>query len=154
MLCGYADLASFDRDLQATRRCVQAHYDGLFAHEDRALDASPLGNLVFTGVDDDPGTIETLASLGFSNPSAAIESIRSWHRGRVPATRTARGRELLTALLPSMLEAMGKTGEPDEAFRWFSRFFEGMSSGVQTLSMLLAEQTLLDDLVSTLRHVR
>ena len=45
---------------------------------------------------------------------------------------------------------MGKTGEPDEAFRWFSRFFEGMSSGVQTLSMLLAEQTLLDDLVSTL----
>ena len=150
MLCGYEDLAAFDRDLQATRRCVQGHYDDLFAHEDRALEESPLGNLVFTGVDDDPGTIETLASLGFSDPSAAIETIRTWHRGRVPATRTARGRELLTALLPGMLAAMGKTGEPDEAFRWFSRFFEGMSSGVQTLSMLLAEQTLLDDLVSTL----
>ena len=150
MLCGYEDLAAFDHDLQATRRCVQGHYDDLFAHEDRALEESPLGNLVFTGVDDDPGTIKTLASLGFSDPSAAIETIRTWHRGRVPATRTARGRELLTALLPGMLAAMGKTGEPDEAFRWFSRFFEGMSSGVQTLSMLLAEQTLLDDLVSTL----
>lgn len=150
MLCGYEDLAAFDRDLQATRRCVQAHYDALFAHEDRALDENPLGNLVFTGVDDDPGTVETLASLGFSDPSAAIESIRSWHRGRVPATRTARGRELLTALLPGLLAAMGRTGEADEAFRWFSRFFEGLSSGVQTLSMLLAEKTLLDDLVATL----
>ena len=150
LMCGYDDLAAFALDLQATRRCVQAHYDRLFAHEDRALEDHSLGNLVFTGVDDDPGTIETLASLGFSNPSAAIDTIRNWHRGRVPATRTARGRELLTALLPGMLAAMGKTGEADEAFRWFSRFFEGLSSGVQTLSMLLAEQTLLDDLVSTL----
>ncbi|MDX1293106.1 MAG: DUF294 nucleotidyltransferase-like domain-containing protein, partial [Hyphomonas sp.] len=53
-------------------------------------------------------------------------------------------------LLPGLLAAMGKTGEPDTAFRWFSRFFEGLSSGVQTLSMLLAEETLLDDLVATL----
>ncbi|MDX1291216.1 MAG: glutamine-synthetase adenylyltransferase, partial [Hyphomonas sp.] len=150
MLCGYDDLARFDADLLATRRDVQAHYDALFAHEDRALEESPLGNLVFTGVDDDPGTIETLAALGFSDPSAAINTIRNWHRGRVPATRSARGRELLTALLPGLLAAMGKTGEPDTAFRWFSRFFEGLSSGVQTLSMLLAEETLLDDLVATL----
>jgi glutamate-ammonia-ligase adenylyltransferase len=45
---------------------------------------------------------------------------------------------------------MGKTGEADEAFRWFSRFFGGLSSGVQTLAMLLAEPDLLDDLVATL----
>jgi glutamate-ammonia-ligase adenylyltransferase len=68
----------------------------------------------------------------------------------VPATRTARGRELLTAILPRLLEDMGKTGEADEAFRWFSRFFSGLSSGVQTLAMLLAEPDLLDDLVATL----
>ena len=149
-LCGYEDLASFDRDLLETRRMVQAAYDDLFAHEDRALHDNPLGNLVFTGVDDDPGTIETLTGLGFSDPSAAINTIRNWHRGRVPATRTPRGRELLTALLPGMLMAMGKVGETDEAFRWFSRFFEGLTSGVQTLAMLLAEPELLDDLVATL----
>ncbi|MEZ5945936.1 MAG: bifunctional [glutamine synthetase] adenylyltransferase/[glutamine synthetase]-adenylyl-L-tyrosine phosphorylase [Hyphomonas sp.] len=149
-LCGYGSLADFDRDLLETRRLVQAAYDKLFALEDRAAGESPLGNLVFTGVDDDPGTVETLSGLGFSNPSAAIDSIRNWHRGRVPATRTARGRELLTAILPRLLEDMGKTGEADEAFRWFSRFFEGLSSGVQTLAMLLAEPDLLDDLVATL----
>ena len=149
-LCGYDSLEAFDRDLLETRRIVQAAYDDLFTAEDRAVGESRLGNLVFTGVDDDPGTVETLSGLGFSNPGAAIETIRNWHRGRVPATRTGRGRELLTAILPRLLEDMGKTGEADEAFRWFSRFFEGLSSGVQTLAMLLAEPDLLDDLVATL----
>lgn len=149
-LCGYGDLKAFDRDLLDTRRQVQAAYDALFAQEDRAATSHALGNLVFTGVDDDPGTVQTLARLGFSDPSAAIDTIRNWHRGRVPATRTARGRELLTAILPGMLEAMGATGEADQAFLWFSRFFEGLSSGVQTLSMLLARPDLLSDLVATL----
>lgn len=149
-LCGYGGLADFNRDLLDTRRAVQAAYDGLFAQESRASEEHALGNLVFTGVDDDPGTVKTLDGLGFSDPSSAIDTIRKWHRGGVPATRTARGRELLTAILPSLLEAMGGTGEPDEAFRWYSRFFEGLSSGVQTLSMLLAKPDLLSDLVATL----
>jgi [glutamine synthetase] adenylyltransferase / [glutamine synthetase]-adenylyl-L-tyrosine phosphorylase len=149
-LCGYGDLQAFDRDLLETRRLVQAAYDGLFAQEGRARQAEAAGNLVFTGVDDDPGTVQTLAGFGFSNPSAAIDTIRNWHRGRVPATRTVRGRELLTALLPGLLKAMGETGEPDQAFIWFSRFFEGLSSGVQTLSMLMARPDLMSDLVATL----
>jgi glutamate-ammonia-ligase adenylyltransferase len=149
-LCGYSALSEFDRDLLDTRRRVQAAYDALFAKEDRAAETHSLGNLVFTGVDDDPGTVKTLSGLGFSNPSSAIDTIRNWHRGRVPATRTPRGRELLTAILPGMLQAMGETGEPDQAFLWYSRFFEGLSSGVQTLSMLLARPDLLSDLVATL----
>ncbi len=149
-LCGYTGLADFDRDLLETRRQVQAAYDGLFAQEERAAEASEIGNLVFTGVDDDPGTVKTLTGLGFTDPSAAIDTIRNWHRGRVPATRTVRGRELLTSILPVMLKAMGETGEPDQAFLWFTRFFEGLSSGVQTLAMLLARPDLLSDLVATL----
>ncbi|MFN4225337.1 MAG: bifunctional [glutamine synthetase] adenylyltransferase/[glutamine synthetase]-adenylyl-L-tyrosine phosphorylase [Hyphomonas sp.] len=149
-LCGYGNLADFDRDLLDTRREVQAAYDALFAQEAKSAEDHGLGNLVFTGVDDDPGTVRTLTELGFSDPSSAIDTIRNWHRGRVPATRTVRGRELLTAILPGMLKAMGATGEPDQAFLWFSRFFEGLSSGVQTLSMLLARADLLSDLVATL----
>lgn len=149
-LCGYGALAEFDRDLLETRRQVQSAYDALFAQQDRAATHHALGNLVFTGVDDDPGTVQTLSRLGFSDPSSAIDTIRNWHRGRVPATRTARGRELLTSILPGMLQAMGETGEPDQAFHWYSRFFEGLSSGVQTLSMLLAKPDLLSDLVATL----
>ncbi|MEM9053811.1 MAG: bifunctional [glutamine synthetase] adenylyltransferase/[glutamine synthetase]-adenylyl-L-tyrosine phosphorylase, partial [Pseudomonadota bacterium] len=149
-LSGYGDLASFDAAILETRRLVHRHYNALFADEARKRQAAVDGNLVFTGVDDDPGTVETLTGLGFSDPALVIEAIRNWHRGRTPATRTTRGRELLTALLPDLLAAMGKTGGADEAFRRFSRFFEGLRSGVQTLSMLVAEPDMMEDLVTTL----
>ncbi|WP_084419549.1 bifunctional [glutamine synthetase] adenylyltransferase/[glutamine synthetase]-adenylyl-L-tyrosine phosphorylase [Henriciella litoralis] len=149
-LCGFDDLDAFDSELQATRQLVSRHYRDLFAGEERMADSAAQGNLVFTGVDDDPGTLHTLSSLGFSNPSRVIASIQSWHRGKTPATRTERGRGLLTALLPDMLVAMSKTGEPDIAFTRFSQFFEGLRAGIQTLSMLVAEPDLLDDLVTTL----
>ncbi len=149
-LCGYSSLQQFDRDLIETRKCVHAHYRALFADEAQKSQSAVDGNLVFTGVDNDPETVKTLSDLGFKAPETVIESIRQWHRGRTPATRTTRGRELLTAILPDLLAAMGRTGEPDEAFRRFSRFFEGLRSGVQVLSMLVAETALMDDLVTTL----
>ncbi|MEL7041736.1 MAG: bifunctional [glutamine synthetase] adenylyltransferase/[glutamine synthetase]-adenylyl-L-tyrosine phosphorylase [Pseudomonadota bacterium] len=149
-LCGYNDLQQFDADIAATRRCVNAHFHALFADEARRHAKAVEGNLVFTGVDDDPATIETLRHLGFKAPSETIERVRHWHRGRTPATRTTRGRELLTAILPDLLAAMGRTGEADEAFRRFSRFFEGLRSGVQVLAMLVANTDLMEDLVTTL----
>lgn len=149
-LCGYASLDTFDRDLSETRKCVHDHYRKLFADEAEKSQSAVDGNLVFTGVDNDPETVRTLEELGFKAPDLVIETIRQWHRGRTPATRTTRGRELLTAILPDLLAAMGNTGEPDEAFRRFSRFFEGLRSGVQVLSMLVAETALMDDLVTTL----
>lgn len=149
-LSGYSELDAFDRALLETRKCVHEHYRKLFADETRKRENAAQGNLVFTGVDNDPGTVENLTALGFRDPETVIESIRQWHRGRTPATRTTRGRELLTAILPDLLAAMGRTGEADEAFRRFSRFFEGLRSGVQVLSMLVAESDLMDDLVTTL----
>lgn len=149
-LCGYSELDAFDRDLIEIRKLVNGHYRNLFADETQKHQRAVTGNLVFTGVDDDPETVRTLSELGFAEPSQVIERIRQWHRGRTPATRTTRGRELLTAFLPDLLTAMGRTGEADEAFRQFGRFFEGLRSGVQVLAMLVAEETLTDDLVTTL----
>ena len=51
------------------------------------------GSLVFTGVDDDPETLATLARMGFANAARVSQTIRSWHHGHIPATRTERGRE-------------------------------------------------------------
>ena len=149
-LCGWSDLSAFDAALVALRTQVHDAYRTLFAEEERRTEAAVRGNLVFTGVDDDPGTLATLAALGFSAPDRIIATIRDWHRGGVPATRTQRGQQLLTAILPDLLGAMGRTGEADVAFARFTTFFEGLRTGVQTLSMLLAEPQLLDDLVATL----
>jgi glutamate-ammonia-ligase adenylyltransferase len=149
-LCGNRSLSTFDAAILETRRMVHRHYLDLFADEARKHKAAVEGNLVFTGVDDDPGTVATLTRMGFTDPSRVISTIRQWHRARTPATRSPRGRELLTALLPDLLSTMGNTGEADQAFTRFSKFFEGLRSGVQTLSMLTAEPTLMQDLVATL----
>ncbi|MEM7766424.1 MAG: bifunctional [glutamine synthetase] adenylyltransferase/[glutamine synthetase]-adenylyl-L-tyrosine phosphorylase [Pseudomonadota bacterium] len=149
-LCGYASRAGFEADLVTLREEVHRHYQDLFSEEERKTETAIRGNLVFTGVDLDPATIATLSALGFSQPEKVITRVQSWHRGRVPATRTGRGRQLLTAVLPDLLNAMGRTGEADTAFERFATFFEGLTAGVQLLSMLLAEARLRDDLVLTL----
>lgn len=149
-LCGYGDLTAFDAAVSDIRKCVHAHYLDLFADEARKRKAATHGNLVFTGVDDDPETVGTLSRMGFGDPGHVIHTIRRWHRAKTPATRSTRGRELLTAILPDILSRMGETGEPDQAFARFTTFFEGLRSGVQTLSMLSAEPALMDDLVATL----
>jgi glutamate-ammonia-ligase adenylyltransferase len=140
-LWGEADLARFDARVGKMLRGVNARYGELFA-EDEDLSSS-FGSLVFTGVDDDPETLKTLARMGFSQPERTSATIRAWHHGRIAATRTARSRELFTRLAPRLLEAAQATGAPDVAFSRFGDFFAGLSSGVQVQSLLLAQPKLL-----------
>src|SRR5204863_1927511 len=96
---GYADGEAFVTDLRAHLASVEKHYAELF--EQAPTLAGP-GNLVFTGADDDPDTLRTLAQLGFGEPAAVAALVRSWHHGRVPATRSQRAREILTELVPEL----------------------------------------------------
>ena len=147
-LSGYAEGASFEHDVASVRRRVHGAYSDLFAAEERL--SGEAGNLVFTGVDDDPGTIETLRGLGFSDPSHVIHVFQQWHRGSIPATRSARSQQLLTSLGPRLLEAMSKAGEPDTAFQRFLEFFSALKSGVQVMSLMLAEPALTREIIRTM----
>lgn len=138
---GYTDAEAFRRDLLGTLETVQSHYARLFER------APPLGSaggsLVFTGVEDDPGTIETLERMGFKDPHHAASAIRGWHHGRIRATRSARARELLTRLMPALLDALAQSADPDAAFAQFDRFVSHLPAGVQLFSLLLANPELL-----------
>jgi glutamate-ammonia-ligase adenylyltransferase len=144
---GYADRASFERDLLARLRCVEGHYARLF--EEAPSLAGPGGNLVFTGIEDDPGTLETLRALGFRDPSAAAGIVRRWHHGRYRATRSARARELLTELMPALLEALGATAAPDQALLNLDLFLANLPTGVQLFSLFKSNPALLE-LVATI----
>lgn len=148
MLAGYPDGAAFEHDIAAVRRRVHGVYSDLFAAEERLSGVA--GNLVFTGVDDDPGTVETLRNMGFSDPSHIIRVFQQWHRGSVPATRSARSQQLLTSLGPRLLEAMSTAGEPDAAFQRFLEFFSALKSGVQVMSLMLAEPALTREIICTM----
>ena len=147
-LAGERDLTAFDARVEAVLVGVNRRYGELFEGEE-AL-SSPYGSLVFTGVENDPETLATLARMSFSDPAMVAETIRSWHHGRIPATRAARGRELFTRLAPRLLTALADTGAADAAFRRFAVFFSGLSGGVQVQALFLAQPKLFDLVVGVM----
>ena len=140
-LAGFDDLRRFDAHVVKVLRGVNTRYGALFSGEESL--SSRFGSLIFTGVGDDPETLATLTRMGFSRPEHVSGAIRAWHHGRIAATRTERGRELLTRLAPRLLEAAAATGAPDAAFLRFSDFFSRLTSGVQVQSLFLAQPNLL-----------
>jgi glutamate-ammonia-ligase adenylyltransferase len=138
---GYDDAAAFGIDLARTLATVQGHYARLF--EQSAPLAAPKGSLVFTGVEEDPETLATLTGLGFRDPRHVSAAIRGWHHGRIRATRSARAREILTKLMPVLLDALAATADPDAAFAQFDRFVTRLPAGVQLFSLFLANPHLL-----------
>ena len=144
-LSGDKDLAAFDARVERLLRAVNTRYGELFS-EDEDLSSS-FGSLVFTGVEDDPETLRTLKRMGYSDPPRISSTIRSWHHGRIGATRTEQGRELFTRLAPRLLEAAQATGAPDEAFRRFADFFASLTMGVQVQSLFLAQPKLFELIV-------
>ncbi|HEX2590567.1 MAG TPA: bifunctional [glutamine synthetase] adenylyltransferase/[glutamine synthetase]-adenylyl-L-tyrosine phosphorylase [Rhizomicrobium sp.] len=138
---GYTDIDALGAALLQRLETVQDHYSHLFERE-APLDTQH-GSLVFTGVEDDPETLNTLKGLNFRDPAHVAGAIRGWHHGRIRATRSARARELLTKLVPALLEALSKTADPDAAFAQFDRFITNLPAGVQLFSMLLARSEFL-----------
>jgi glutamate-ammonia-ligase adenylyltransferase len=138
---GFADTAALSAVLLHHLNTVQGHYLRLFERE--APLATSEGSLVFTGVEDDPETIETLASMGFYDPKHVAQAIRGWHHGRIRATRSARAREILTRLMPALLDALAATVDPDAAFAQFDLFISRLPAGVQLFSLFLANPHLL-----------
>jgi len=138
---GYPERVAFVSDLYAHLSSVERHYAELFEHAPTL--AGP-GNLVFTGAEDDRETLRTLSQLGFVDPAAVSALVRSWHHGRVPATRSQRAREILTELIPELLRIFGTTRHPDAALRRFDDFLSRLAAGVALFSLFHANPGLLD----------
>jgi len=138
---GHEDFESFGLELTHRLETVQDHYVRLFERE--APLAGAQGSLVFTGVEDDPETLSTLGQMGFRDAHHVASAIRGWHHGRIRATRSARARELLTKLVPALLDALAASADPDAAFMQFDRFLSNLPAGVQLFSLFLARPELL-----------
>ncbi len=133
-MLGFADTASFSARLERTLRSVERRYARLFEQETKLSGVE--GNLVFTGEQDDPGTLKTLASLGFERPADMARVIRTWHYGRYRATQSVEARERLTEMMPKLLKAFGESSRADEAMLRFDSFLSGLPAGIQLFSLI------------------
>jgi glutamate-ammonia-ligase adenylyltransferase len=141
MFMGYPDADAFGRTMLATFRRVEKHYAELF---EEAPTLSGPGNLVFTGTEDDPGTLKTLTELGYKDAPKVAATVRGWHHGRYRAMRSVRARELLTELMPTLLRALASAPQSDEAFTRFDQFLGRLPAGVQIFSLFHSNPGLLD----------
>ena len=154
---GLARIASFMGfdSTEAFAAALTAHLRRVAGQYSRQFEAAPPlslpagegiegGNLVFTGPENDPATLETLAGMGFANPGGISGTVRAWHHGNRRGTRSARARELLTALMPALLAAFAHQPEPDAALGRFDALLERLPAGVQVLSLLHRNPALLE----------
>jgi glutamate-ammonia-ligase adenylyltransferase len=139
---GHDNADAFRAELTRVLENVQRHYARLFESEPDLSSAE--GNLVFTGVEEDPETLATLLAMGFQDAAHVSAAIRGWHHGRIRAMRGQRARELLTKLVPAILKALASATDPDVAFSQFDRFLSNLPSGVQLFSLFLARPKFLD----------
>ena len=138
---GHESTASFTAELLGYLGRVEDHYAELF---EEAPSLGGPGSLVFTGAENDPDTVRTLGEMGFGDGASIAAVIRGWHHGRYRATRSTRARELLTELMPTLLQALGRSVHPDAAFNRFDEFLARLPAGVQLFSLLHANPGLLD----------
>ena len=138
-LSGFSDTEAFGAALVTQFKLVEGHYGALF--EKIPVPGSAPGIVVAD--EDDPATLASLEQLGFNNPPAAVGAIRAWQSGRYAATRSAKSRERLTEFLPLLLDAFGRTSEPDLALATFDKVIASMPAGLQLFSLLAANPSLL-----------
>ncbi len=147
-MAGYRNTGAFEKAVAKTLTTVRDRYAALF--ETAPTLSSAGGSLSFTGDTDDPETLATLTALGYGNPAEISRTVRGWHFGRYPATRSASARERLTEFVPVLLEALAGNAGADAAFAAFDRFLARMPAGVQLFSLLQINSGLLKLLVTVL----
>ena len=138
--CGFSSTDAFAEALLAQFRLVETHYGALFERIPEPATSVPG---IVVADDTDPGALASLEGLGFTNPAATMAAIRAWQSGRYAATRSAKARERLTQFLPHLLEAFGRTSEPDLALATFDKVMGSMPAGLQLFSLLAANPSLL-----------
>jgi glutamate-ammonia-ligase adenylyltransferase len=142
---GYDSAAAFSADFIGHLTGVTAEYGQLFEQAESLSGEG--GNLVFTGGEDDPETLETLSNMGFRRPADISGIIRGWHAGRMAATRSARAREILTRLQPVILNKLAEARAPDDGFIRFDQFLSALPAGVQIFSLFQSNPHVLNLLI-------
>ena len=137
------------RSRRSMRRCVEqrrivAEIDHqLFGREESLAD--PLGSLIFTGVEDNPETLATIARLGFADPRRRQPDhtrLAPWPHPRHALRARARIADPADAEIAARVRQRGRSRPGVRAFRGV--LLANLSAGVQVLSLLEARPALLD----------
>jgi glutamate-ammonia-ligase adenylyltransferase len=149
---GYADAPAFALDFLRHVDVVRTNYRSVFEHVPDTPGTEAAGpDLDFRGDDPEPAaTVGILAAMGYHDSRRIVAAVRQWLAGHVRALRSSRARDLMTTMVPSILVALGRQPNPDEAFNRFDRFIAALPAGVQPMSLFQRNPALLDRIATVL----
>ncbi len=93
---------------------------------------------------ENPDAVEQLKAAGFARAQTAIEVFRGWAEGRHASTASERARAIVREILHEIIEALGRTPDPDRALARMDKFLETLPEDVSLFSMLRANTWLLN----------
>jgi glutamate-ammonia-ligase adenylyltransferase len=152
LFMGFADAPAFAACFLHHVDVVRENYRAVFEHVPALPGIASAGpELDFRGDDPAPAaTAAALRELGYHDAKRIVAAVRRWLTGRVRALRSSRARDLMTTMVPSVLGALGRQANPDEAFNRFDRFISALPSGVQPMSLFQHNPLLLDRIAAVL----
>ncbi|MBV9654997.1 MAG: bifunctional [glutamine synthetase] adenylyltransferase/[glutamine synthetase]-adenylyl-L-tyrosine phosphorylase [Acetobacteraceae bacterium] len=149
----YPDAETFAQALIHHGGRVREHYANVFERvPEPPEDVADLGlQLDFGGNQSVPEpTLATLRAFGFTDVARVVATVRAWNTGHARALRSARARDLLGQVLPSILAALGREPNPDAVLDRFDQFLTQLPAGVQILSLFQRNPHLLDRIADVL----
>ena len=149
---GYPDAPAFAADVLRHAGIVRSAYRAVFEYVPEPPGGEAVaGELDFRGDDPEPAvTVAALTGLGYAEPKRIVTAVRRWLSGRVRALRSDRARDLITTMVPTIVAALGRQPDPDEAFTRFDRFVSALPAGVQLMSLFQRNPTLLERIAAVL----
>ena len=93
---------------------------------------------------ENPDAVEKLEAAGFARAQTAIDVFRGWAEGRHASTASERARAIVREILHEIIEALGRTPDPDRALARMDKFLETLPEDVSLFSMLRANTWLLN----------
>ncbi len=129
---GYPDRDAFAEVLVGHFDKVQNYYARLFEKAPDAEDSS----LSFPAEADDPKTLDRLSALGFKAPLETSSIVRHWLKGDLRTLKGEVAHEHLTALLPVLLDHIGRTDNPGATLVLFDHFLGNLHGAGRLLSLL------------------
>ena len=103
-----------------------------------------LAAAILDGPDDHPDAVARLEAAGFAQARAAIETMQGWAQGRHASTASERARTTIREILQEIVDALGRTRDPDRALVRLDRFLAALPEDLAFFAMLRANTWLLN----------
>jgi glutamate-ammonia-ligase adenylyltransferase len=144
---GYENVENFRDVLLGYLRTVEERYTEVFEGDDDSIQDTHRDVLT---IGDRNETVTALSDLGFATADNICNVFQRWKDGAYSAIRDERCREILTDLMPHVIETAMKSDEPDAVIEAFDGFLRQLKSGMQLLSIISSNQQAFDFLFESL----